>query len=503
MKKNNYYEKMYKKYKKFIYKNWSLILPNVKRKVHSEHKQIYFWVTPWLGTPLPWFIFVLAQIYAKLYNQKVKIVINDMIYESSIVPSNKELKIPIDKTVSILRKNVNIEIIFLSELENVTLSTIDQAMLDCTVNLNTIKTIHTSMKSEKYYKLCKEWRKVLEPVCEKINAFIAQSIDGCIIVPGGIFAETGYLLKKCISSKISVYTFDSGEGRFTIGIDSVAAQNGFDRYHQYIDQSANKEFLIEEAKNILDVRLHGKEDISNIEEGIIIQTGKLDENKEKYDILICTNLEDDSAALGTHRVFVDDYEWLTETVQYILDYTPYSVAVREHPMQRLFSKITMMGYLKKFETSGRFRLITFGEKVNTYALALTAKIVIVNTSTIGIEAAMLGKRVMTESDAYYSNTPFVFKAYTKKDYFDYLQQIDKICLEQSKEAMDCACIYYGLSQMYSWANTQFLPSGSYYDEWSKKTIKDILNDKDTKLIFKAIRKGVPIALLKYKERYNG
>lgn len=500
MKNNNSYQEMYKKYKKFIYRNWSLTFRNAKRQISPEYKQIYFWVTPWLGTPLPWFVFALAQIYAKLYHQKVNIVINDMLYESSIFPSNKELRESIDKTIRILRMNANIKIMFLSEQENVKLSLMDQAMLDYTANLNTIRRLRTSVKSAKYYTCCKRWRIELEPVCERINAFINQNLDGCVIVPNGTFAETGYLLKKCISSKMSVYTFDSGEGNFTLGIDSVAAQNDFNKYYQYIDQSANKLLLIEEAKQILDVRLNAKADISNITEGIIIQNARLSENKEKYDILICTNLEDDAAALGTHSVFADDYAWLTETVQYILDHTTYRVAVREHPMQRLFSKASTQGYLKKFEVSDRFRLITFREKINTYDYILNAKLVIVNTSTVGIEAAMLGKKVMTESNAYYSNTPFIFKAHSKEDYFNYLQNLDKICLEQSKEAKDCASIYYGLSQMYSWANTEFLPGN--IDKWFQKTVKEILNNKDTKFIFKAIRKGVPIALLKYKERFN-
>lgn len=502
--KKNIYSKMYKEYKRFIFLNWKLLLERVETYNYSRSEKIYFWVTPWMGTNLPWYTISLAQIYAYIYKQQVTLIINDMFYESVLCPYNKDLEIILNKTIKILRLDSKIEVKYLSMFVDEVFSTEDQDLLESAAYINSIRRNESSEKNIKFYKMCKQWSIELKPLCKKINSFVNQNRLGYIFFPGGTFAETWYLYKKCMNAKMQFCTFDSGMNGLMIGINSIAAQYRFNNYYQYFVKSFKKDFLIQESKKILDARLHANLDLIKslytYGDSIIIQNEKYQSNAINFDIVICPNYEADSSALGTHDVFADDYEWLMETVQYILENTSYSVAVREHPLIRMYCKKTLKGYLKKFEISERFKLYTFRDKLNTYSIISNAKIVIVNTSTVGIEAAMLGKNVLTESNAYYSETPFVFKAKSKKEYFEYIDNLAQICKGQTEKAKNCACLYYGLAQLCNVAETMFSPDIDNYKIWSRKKIKDILNDGDTKLIFKAINKKVPITLLKFNKR---
>src|SRR5262249_25822018 len=52
------------------------------------------------------------------------------------------------------------------------------------------------------------------------------------------------------------------------------------------------------------------------------------------DVLIPLNQSYDTAALGRHRVFADQTDWLVQTVAWVLEHTNGAVVVRRHPVER-------------------------------------------------------------------------------------------------------------------------------------------------------------------------
>ena len=111
----------------------------------------------------------------------------------------------------------------------------------------------------------------------------------------------------------------------------------------------------------------------------------------EHDVVIPLNIEWDSAALGLHSCFITDVEWVFKTVEYILENTNATVAVREHPAGRHFPDHHQNVERLLTTTFGKHPNFTFYSKrsaVNSYRLIKKSRLVLPHSSTIGIEAAM-------------------------------------------------------------------------------------------------------------------
>ncbi len=141
-----------------------------------------------------------------------------------------------------------------------------------------------------------------------------------------------------------------------------------------------------------------------------------------FDVLIPLNIFWDASALNKIDMFGTPYHWIKQTLSFILDNTQAKVAVRQHPHERLFENFTTGKLLaedlaQEFGNNPRYQFYAATDPVNTYALLRQTQVVLPFTSTLGIEAALLGKRVILASDVYYSNQPFVKKSHSKQEYF--------------------------------------------------------------------------------------
>ncbi len=77
------------------------------------------------------------------------------------------------------------------------------------------------------------------------------------------------------------------------------------------------------------------------------------------------------------------------------------------------------------------------DPVNTYDLIGKAKVVVSYISTVGSEAAALGKTVVTEGKSCYADLGFVWEQKTRKEYFEFLSKALKGKLNVSDKQRIC------------------------------------------------------------------
>lgn len=490
-------------------KFWKFALHNIRSlyfapRRKSNKKVVYFWITPWGNSPTPWYTLVLAILVKRFSTYDVKILLNDM-WGSSFGTYNAKIIKLIEAKVPFIRACCRMNLLKLSELKALKLADKEMEMLKEAAKQNTIKKLQTSAGSTRYDQLYRLWFSSLYPMAEKIKGLLDSITDEELVIPGGGYEETGLLCQMCMERHISFQTFDSGLKSMILGMDCIATWQGNTReVYKFVDKMKNKNKVISVGFDILEKRMDAKTDIAASYIDEIVQTCKRNRsNQKRYDIVIFPNIEHDTASLGTHLFFSDYVEWLTKSVRYILDETNASIAVREHPMQRkLGYKHTFDYLIHLYGQSERFRFYSCDENINSYDLIADAHLVIVSTSTIGMEAAMLGKKVITISNVFYGDSKFCIRCDNEEAYFKEISQSIKNPVKLSVDNIEEAAIYYVLTQMCNWAVMDFVPYNQAYTKWTRMKVKDILNCGDTKLFFKALIGRQPLALLIFKKRFK-
>ena len=142
-------------------------------------------------------------------------------------------------------------------------------------------------------------------------------------------------------------------------------------------------------------------------------------------VLIPLNVEWDTAALGRHVHFKSTTEWLISTIGAVLEQNAGPVVVRQHPSERRplqRSKLDVAALLREsFGQDPRCQFVAADDPVSSYDLLRAARLVLPFVSTIGIEAAAMGKPVLIAGACYYTDLGFVWSAGSREEYFDLLQ----------------------------------------------------------------------------------
>ena len=197
------------------------------------------------------------------------------------------------------------------------------------------------------------------------------------------------------------------------------------------------------------------------------------ESIDAYDVVIPFNIFWDSAALMGNELFSDEVEWLNQTLEYLMWETNCSVMLREHPAQNKIKEFLYCNYEEKLPIiknyPERIRYVKAADKVNTYQYIQQCKLVLPHTSTMGVEAAMMGKNVILHSHVYYEDIEIAYKAKSKDDYFEkvkyYLENPElKICRNTDNAYL---AYYYQMKRIFP---TKF---SECFIEWMEKTLEEV------------------------------
>lgn len=491
---NNKYIIMDINFKKFLFKN--SIKLNHMCEQRNKGLATYFWV--YIDeTFISWYILAKAVLYKAYTKTEVVIILNDMWKRDTNHSCYASIIKLLESNIFLVRQICNIDIIKLSSVNERELSVDENDILMRMAEQNAVFELKSSEWCKEYFDMRVFYYHILRPMVKRIKTLLKQNNIYQIIAASGIFGETGFLVQMCLREKVDIATWDSDLSAVIMGKNCIAAQNGdFTRVQELKNIQMKREMLIEEGFKIFKHRSNAESDIGTFYQGgVVVQP--CERNLLLRDgegaVVIFPNLEFDAAAMGMHSFFQDDFDWMTDTIDFILDNTSVSVVVREHPMQSIFKKHYLSDCLKRrYRANLRFQFIPYNKKINSYDLIKNARAVIAHTSTIGLEAAMMGKRVITESNAYYADAGFMKKCEDVNTYHSAITEAITNGYTLSQDEINEAAVYYAITQGHCVANTIFTPYNGDCAKWLKMNVSDILKSGDTKLIMKAIASKKPL-----------
>jgi hypothetical protein len=461
----------------------------------KNHREVAVLITPWMYTAVPWFAIAIGLALSR------KICVK-FIYDASNY-DNFSLKQRYSSSV----QNFLIEAALL--LSNIKYEKISKLEVPCNKNIsadeiNELRLLAHKSRIHRYKtslsdSACKAFEEAwFDRQLIRYSA-IKNILKGLtakkLLIPGGVYGNSGlYCLALKDSKKISSY--DSGLNRLLFCLNGIA---GYQQDVGSVVRSIDNNLLESDYQAMYEYVM---DELSLRARGLDFYRTQICSNESKslltkFDVVIPLNITWDLPALGKHNLFVDNIQWLDETIDFLLNKTKFSVCVRQHPHERHHtSGDDLAKYLvDKFGGNQRFLFISATEEVNSYNLIAGAKVVLPYVSTIGIEAALMGKCVIMESSCYYSSENFVIRASDKQEYFELIKigcESESVAI--SKERARNAVLYYYVGQYCTPLDTIFTPFAENFKSWSKW--KDFPIEDEVIFMINSLINDVPAALLK-------
>ena len=202
-----------------------------------------------------------------------------------------------------------------------------------------------------------------------------------------------------------------------------------------------------------------------------------------------------------HCIYDSSYDWVIDTIKILLENSSAPIIVRQHPAERAEIYSSSDDYKKfitdRFGDNPRVFFVAANEEINSYELLKASIAVVAYTSTIGIEGAVLGKPVVTESNAYWTSLGFCWKATKKDEYTQFLiaasNQELSIKEDQIRNALNC----YYLSQVCYLIPTILNPVTLKVNEIC--SLKIFSEQKEIKQIERSLTENISISYLRHLE----
>jgi hypothetical protein len=337
----------------------------------------------------------------------------------------------------------------------------------------------------------------------RIKTLLARMPFAYLLVGGGIYGSSGLFLWAGQYFGLRVSTFDANIGVVQVSTFGLAAQQadiprafsaamGWD--------TASKARALQEARRHLEQRVQAKD------EARYQITGPSHAAAQRIHlpfVLVALNIEHDAAALGRHVAFADSMDWILGVIEFVLKQSSTaSVVVRQHPAERKpneRSRFPLRAILsERFGDEPRLLFISASDPVNTYDLVELAAVVLPYVSTIGIEAAALGKPVLAAGESCYSDLGFVWTASSRERYFELLSRGLNGELGLLPDQTERALLCYYLTPVCNRIWTHFSPQPLDFWRWQGHLPDSLYADPAVSDILTAIDENIPPALVRHR-----
>lgn len=336
-----------------------------------------------------------------------------------------------------------------------------------------------------------------------IASLLARHRCDAILIPGGVYGSSGLWARQASAQGLRIASFDSGGPGVTLLCASGIACQLQD---------------IPRALKILKASLASKHEAESIAAFAAAEVGRRRAGTDKfasqipgsrgvdsrYDgaVLIALNSSWDSAALGLHTIFESSAQWIVDTARFVLENTNAPVVIRQHPAERTEAGRSSDDYAgllqRNLGSHPRLHFISAADPVNSYELLERVALLVVYTSTIGVEAAMSGKIVITPSRSYYSDMGFVWKSDTLADYQRDLLAALAGRYEVTATMREDATFCYYLTQCCNWVHSPFSPES--FADWSRLEPAEFLARRDIRPTVQSLSLNLPVAILNHRAR---
>lgn len=265
--------------------------------------------------------------------------------------------------------------------------------------------------------------KILKRNLPYIKQFFIDNKFSAVAVSTG--AHKHRCLYKLITEELGLrlITYDGGaedQNRF------LFTTNGISSHHKDVSRLINEEWFNEDEQerlfSIAEKDFNKRINSTYKDDKFYFQLIEMKEVKNNYDIIMPLNISWDAAALFQNRLFKNDLEWICQTVEFIMNNIDSNIMIREHPCKvglKQFDHPDLKDVLRELEKYGkRVRICFADEEINTYSYVKGCKIVLPYSSTVGLEATALGKKILVHTDCYYSDIGISENINSKQEYFN-------------------------------------------------------------------------------------
>jgi hypothetical protein len=472
--------------------------PTSNQERRSENFAIV--VMPWLGTAVPWFS-IACGVLLGAAGAKVTFVLDRLVFGPHRLRSRFVLSC-IRRVLRALPRQFRI-LEIQSPTRPIALSVDERSLAARLARLNAVWALRGETMNEGRSTYTEGVVKQLQLSVGAVQEFFVSHKFDCVLVPGGVYGSTGVWNALARANHTRFASFDSG-GR---GIVTVAA-NGIACQAQDIPRALAllKADLKSEEEHRF-VRNTALAELSQRQAGVdrfssqLKNTAALDSGFDGA-VLLALNSSWDSAALGRHEIFDNSSQWIVETIKYLLGATNARIVVRQHPAERFDAGRSSDDYEKllqeNFGRDSRIVFIAASDPVNTYDLLERISVLVVYTSTIGIEAALKGKVVVTPSSSYYAELGFVWAAVAENQYRMLLAEAVAGRLTVSQLMKDDALYCYYLTQCCNFVSSPFCPEG--FEDWIRTPLDQLRESDNVEAILVALRDNVPLSFLMHLEK---
>ena len=439
-------------------------------------------VSPWVSTPVPWYSVALALLF-KRRGLEVTIIWDDLPFEKERQRVHAQNEV-IRDVLNVLA-NTGMPIVELSKANFAELSASDEEEVQRLGLLTALWLCTSSLPIPELVANREHCTEMLLRNYPLVKGFMVDHAFDFLVVPGGIYRNSGLLLHAARQLGRMVSTFDSGPISVAVGVNQVAAQfmDLPETYLKLVNSSREiKLAVIAKAKEEFFKRLAGKDKYS-------YQRVAMVKTRDKIDVLIPLNIDTDATALGKSRFFETSWHWLVDTVDFLLAKTDAKIVVRQHPHEakKPGNRLLLGERLIERFPSERLRFYSCYDKVNTYDLLRDSRIVLPYVSSLGLEAAMLGKHVVLESSVYYATLPFVELAHSREDYFARIvKALSHFSYEQDPKLVEGAFYAYYLSTICGGIWTDFTTQPVGFERWVDSSVTTLSNDESVSDILDAL-----------------
>ncbi|WP_167956013.1 capsular polysaccharide export protein, LipB/KpsS family [Anaerosporobacter faecicola] len=423
-----------KKYLSFLEKNKEEIKNSIieRTKRVDKNQEIGIVIVPAFPTSYCYYsITIMLILLSKGY--KATLIIDDLVgtedytlYEGASKMYNSITKEVLDYLFSI----VKIPVLYISdagkvkdinEEEKIKIESIANTSAQWLLSVKSFK-----IREKGVDEVALAFKKILIENMKYVKSFFEKYKFDTINIYTGIYNNMGLYSIVSEEKNIRMSSYDSN-GRKN-GKIFFCKKGIFGQLPEMYDILTNKEKMIDK-KLYNELCKYGKKRIeqsqnSTMEAGSMFYQSTKDDNfNEKIDILMPMNIEWDSSACSVCSVFKSMENWLIETLQFILSNTNETIMVREHPrkaqLDKMYNFINIKEILEtKFENNPRIIFIKAEDKINTYKQIKNCKIVLPYTSTVGLEAAIMNKKVVLATEVYYRGIKGIKYTDSKEEYFN-------------------------------------------------------------------------------------
>ncbi len=253
-----------------------------------------------------------------------------------------------------------------------------------------------------------------------------------VLFSHGIYCTWGPLTDYCLRHHIPFVCYDRGKTKETLNINFSKPAPVWDfesAWIRYRDKQLNKEenhlvdaYFRERELQKGDVFAYNfsprKADVDALKAELGIPAGR-------KVVTIFSNLIWDAANVSRDIAFPSALECILQTIRHFGGRQDVQILLRSHPAEKVLgTSETYKSLVLKHFTEGlpeNFGFLDYD--VNSYNVLDISDIGVVNTSTVGLEFAMVGKPILLISETHYRGKGFTYDAENREHYFKTLESL--------------------------------------------------------------------------------